>query len=69
MSKREEYERLAEVSEAELCDFDLLDRETQKQIVDGLLALARNPKLPQADRDVARRQAGQYRQRLRRQNR
>ena len=64
MVKSSQSDVLAQVNEAELVDFDQLDRLTQESLVAGLQTIADNPQVPQRDRLNAERRASAFRARM-----
>lgn len=56
-----EFRSLQRVTPEELNAFEKLDQETQRQIIQTLVDVASNQKVPEADREIARRQAAVYR--------
>ena len=63
-SRREQYKSLTRVTEAELQQFDLLDRATQLQVIQFTVRAAQNPRVPTLDREIAKKRAEQFRRRL-----
>ncbi len=60
MSRKEEYRKLAEVSEVELLRFGLLSHDMQLKVLEGMRRPASNPRIPKRDREVAEKRAQQF---------